>query len=79
MFYPGSLFMKYNAYVAEGGNEGGRGATPTSISTDFYDMKTLLLEFGNDIFIGFKMPVFQPFYAMKLKTSNFKVLAFCSQ
>ena len=30
---------------------------------------------------GFKveMPVFQPFYEMKLKTSNFKVLAFCSQ
>ena len=57
MFYPGSLFMKYNAYVAEGGNEEGRKATPTSISTfDSYDMKTLLLEFGNDIFTGFKMP-----------------------
>ena len=27
----------------------------------------------------FEMPVFQPFYDMKLKTSNFKVLAFCSQ
>ena len=26
-----------------------------------------------------EMPVFQPFYEMKLKTSNFKVLAFCSQ
>ena len=25
------------------------------------------------------MPIFQPFYVMKLKTSNFKVLAFCSQ
>ena len=25
------------------------------------------------------MPVFQPFYEMKLKTSKFKVLAFCSQ
>ena len=26
-----------------------------------------------------EMSVFQPFYDMKLKTSNFKVLAFCSQ
>ena len=26
-----------------------------------------------------EMPVFQPFYGMKLKTSNFKVLAYCSQ
>ena len=25
-----------------------------------------------------EMPIFQPFYCMKLKTSNFKVLAFCS-
>ena len=26
-----------------------------------------------------EMPVFQPFYDMKLKTNNFKVLTFCSQ
>ena len=26
-----------------------------------------------------EMPVFQPFYGMKLKTSNFKVSAYCSQ
>ena len=31
--------MEQNAYVTEGGNEGGRGATPTSISTfDFFAM-----------------------------------------
>ena len=42
MFYPGSLFMEKNAYVAECKNEGGRGATPTSISKfDSYDMKTM--------------------------------------
>ena len=41
------LFMKQNAYVPEayvpeGGNEGGRGATFTSISIfDSYDIKTL--------------------------------------
>ena len=26
-----------------------------------------------------EMPFFQPFYVMKLKTSKFKVLAFCCQ
>ena len=37
--------------------EGGRKATPTSTSTfDFYGIKALLFEFGNDIFTGFKMP-----------------------
>ena len=35
-------FYEYNAYVPEGGNEGERKATPTSISIfDSYDMKTL--------------------------------------
>ena len=43
--------------VPEGGNEGGRKATPTSISIlDFYGIKALCFEFGNDIFTGFKMP-----------------------
>ena len=32
MFALAGLFMKLYAYVSEGGNEGGRGATPTSIS-----------------------------------------------
>ena len=41
----------------EGGNEGGRKVTPTSISIfDFYGIKTLWFEFGNDIFTGSKMP-----------------------
>ena len=54
MFALGGLFMKYNAYILEGGNKGGRGGTPTSISIlGFYDMKTLWIEF---IFTGFKMP-----------------------
>ena len=45
------------AYVQEGGNEGGRGATPTSISIfDSYDMKTLWFIFDHDIFSSFKMP-----------------------
>ena len=35
-------FYDVNAYVLEGGNEGGRKATPTSISIfDFYGIKTL--------------------------------------
>ena len=56
MFCLGSLFMKQNAYIAEGGNEGGRVATPTSISIfDSYDMKSLWIKFGHDIFTGFKM------------------------
>ena len=51
------LFMMSNAYVPEGGNEGRRKATPTSTSIfDFYGIKALLFEFGNDIFTGFKMP-----------------------
>ena len=46
-----------NAYVPECGNERRREATPTSISTfDFYGIKALGFEFGNDIFTGFKMP-----------------------
>ena len=35
-------FYDVNAYVPEGRNEGGRKATPTSISIfDFFDIKTL--------------------------------------
>ena len=42
MFAQGGLIMEYNAYVPGGGNEIGRGATPTSISIfDSSDMKTL--------------------------------------
>ena len=37
--------------------EGGREATPTSNSIfDFYGIKNLCFEFGNDIFTGNKMP-----------------------
>ena len=51
------LFIMQNVYVPEGWNEGGRGATPTSISIfDSYDIKTLWFEFGNDITTGIKMP-----------------------
>ena len=57
MFTQFDLFIMENAYVPVGGNERGRGATPTSISIfDSYDIKTLLFEFGNDIFTDFKMP-----------------------
>ena len=36
------IFMMWNAYVPKGGNEGGREATPNSISIfDFYGIKTL--------------------------------------
>ena len=39
---PFGLFMKENAYVPVGGNEGGGEATPTSILIfDSYDIKTL--------------------------------------
>ena len=39
---PFGLFMKQNAYVPVGGNEGGGRATPTSISIfDSYDRETL--------------------------------------
>ena len=54
---PFGLFMMQNAYVPVGGNERGKEATPTSISVfDFYGIKTLWFEFGNDIFNGNKMP-----------------------
>ena len=57
MFAQGGLFMEWNAYVPEGGNEEERVATPTSISIfDSYDMKTLWFEFGHYIFTGCKMP-----------------------
>ena len=57
MFTQFSLFMMWNAYVPEGGNERGRKATPTSISIfDFYGIKALWYEFGNAIFTGNKMP-----------------------
>ena len=57
MFTQFCLFMMQNAYVPEGGNERGRKATSTSISIfDFYGIKTLWFEFGNDIFTGNKMP-----------------------
>ena len=57
MFDQGAcLWSKMPSYVPEGGNEGGRGATPTSISIlDSFDMKILWFEFGHDIFVGFKM------------------------
>ena len=44
IFALAGLFMNKNAYVPEGGNEGGRGATPTPTSIsifDSYDMKTM--------------------------------------
>ena len=49
--------MMEKAYVPEGVNEGGRKATPTSTSIlDFYGIRALLFEFGNNVFTGFKMP-----------------------
>ena len=57
MFRQFCLFYDVNAYIPEGGNEGGKEATPTSFSIfDFYGTKALLFEFGNDIFTDFKMP-----------------------
>ena len=57
IFAQGGLFMKQNANVPEGGNEGGKVATPTSISIfDSYGMKRLWLKFGHDIFTDLKMP-----------------------
>ena len=42
MFAQGGLFMELKAYVPEGGNEGWRAATPTSISIfDSHDILTL--------------------------------------
>ena len=81
---PFGLFMNQNAYVPVGKNEGGGRATRTSISIfDSYVMRPCDL---NLVMISalaskcqdfkFGMPVFQPFYEMKLKTSKFKVLAF---
>jgi hypothetical protein len=56
IFAQGGLFMKQNANVPEGGNEGGRVATSTSISIfDSYDMKRWWFEFGHDIVNDFKM------------------------
>ena len=81
------MFTQFCLFMMAGMREGGRRATPTSISIfDSYGMKTF---FYNLVIIsllaskcqGFnvEMSVFQPFYEMKLKISNFKVLAFCSQ
>ena len=62
-----------------------RGATSILIF-DSYDMKTLWFKFVMISSVASKcqdfkfwMPVFQPFYEMKLKTSNFKVMAFWNQ
>ena len=61
-----------------GVNEGGV-SLPTAIQyllLTSHDMKSLGFDFCHDIFIGLKvgMPVFQPFYEMKLKTSKFNRL-----
>ena len=56
MFMQFCLFIMLNAYIWEGGNEGGRKATPTSTTIfNFYGIKALLFEFGNNLFTGFKM------------------------
>ena len=56
MFAQGGLYMRQNAYVPEGKNQGGRVATPTSFSISAsYDMKSLWFKFGHDIFTGFKV------------------------
>ena len=53
MFCLGSLFMKQTAYVAEGRNEEGRRATPTSISRPL-DLKCWHFEATEDIMTKFK-------------------------
>ena len=54
---PQACFYTLNGNFLEGGNKGGRIATPTNFSIfDFYDMKTFWFKFGHDIFTGFKMP-----------------------
>ena len=46
-----------NGHVHEGGKVGRSEATPTNFfSVDFYDLKSMSLKFGNDIFITFEMP-----------------------
>ena len=50
------LWCKMPMFCRAGVREGGK-YTPTSISIfDFYSIKTLWFEFGNDIFTGNKMP-----------------------
>ena len=50
------LWCKMPMFWRAGMREGGRKATPTSISIfDFYGIETLWFEFGNDIFTGSKM------------------------
>ena len=50
-------FYDVKCLCSGGRDEGGRKATPTSTSIfDFYGIKALLFEFGNNIFTGFKMP-----------------------
>ena len=66
------------AIFLEGGNDGGRGAIPTSFSIfDSYDKNSLRFRFGQDIFAGFKMPKLRglQFHLIKLlknSYSNFK-------
>ena len=64
MYKQFDLFIQENAQVPEGGIEGGREATPTSISIfDSYGMKIFWFEFGYYIFAGFKMPRLQSWNA----------------
>ena len=52
-----AVWPVYDVKCQRVGMREGGGATPTSISTfDSYDIKTLWIEFGHDIVIGFKMP-----------------------
>ena len=49
--------MAKNGHVHEGGRVETSNATPTNfISVDFYDLKSMLFKFGNDVFITFEIP-----------------------
>ena len=84
MFGVGGLFMEKNVYVPEGGNEGGRDATPTSLSIfDFYgkrpfDLNLVMISSLATKCQHCKLVVFLFHYIKWLKKGhyNFKVLAF---
>ena len=74
MFYLGSLFWsKMLMFRRAGENERGREATPTSIS--IFDSSLA----SKCQYFKVEMSFSQPLCIMKLKTSKFKVLAFCCQ
>ena len=72
--------MKLNAYVPEGGNDRGRGVTPTSISIfDSFDIHKDLVMASKCQHFNLRGLQFHYIKSLKTGHSKSKVLAFLSQ